>query len=165
MKYSGSGEELWNVRYNGISNGDDVPVSVRLDGNNNVFVTGKSYSDSTDFDYVTIKYSQTVGINTISNQIPDKNYLEQNYPNPFNPSTVIRYSLKENSFTTLNVYNSLGKSIATLVNESQSPGSYQVDFSAADAGINLPSGVYFYKLSSSSQASNFTEVKKMILIR
>jgi len=165
VKYSGSGEELWNVRYNGISNGDDVPVSVRLDGNNNVFVTGKSYSDSTDFDYVTIKYSQTVGINTISNQIPDKNYLEQNYPNPFNPSTVIRYSLKENSFTTLNVYNSLGKSIATLVNESQSPGSYQVDFSAADAGINLPSGVYFYKLSSSSQASNFTEVKKMILIR
>jgi len=100
---------------------------------------------------------QTVGISSNQNEIPDKFELGQNYPNPFNPSTVITYSLPFSSFTSLKVYNSLGKEIATLVNQKQSAGIYEVDF---DAG-NFASGVYIYRLES----EKFTETKQMILLK
>ena len=55
------------------------------------------------------------------------------------------------------VYDTLGREIATLVNEKQSPGNYEVEFDGSD----LTSGIYFYKISSGS----YTEVKKMILLK
>jgi hypothetical protein len=98
--------------------------------------------------------------------------LEQNYPNPFNPATVIKYSIpsviasetKQSQFVSLKVYDIIGNEVATLVNEEQSSGSYEVEFnSSGHTGEvrNLPSGIYFYKL----QAGNFTETKKMLLIK
>jgi len=99
----------------------------------------------------------TIGINQISENIPDKLSLFQNYPNPFNPSTNIRYQIANNKFVKITVYDLLGKEIETLVNEKQSPGTYEVTFE----GSNYPSGVYFYKLSS----GDFSETKKMILIK
>ena len=83
--------------------------------------------------------------------------LKQNYPNPFNPKTEISYEVPAAKSVKLTVYNILGKEMAELVNERQSPGKYKVSFDASD----LTSGVYFYKLSS----DNFTEIKKMILIK
>ena len=83
--------------------------------------------------------------------------LAQNYPNPFNPATTIKYSLPENSFVTLKVYNILGKEVATLVNEEKSTGIYEVSFNAT----NLPSGIYFYTI----HAGKLMETKKMILIK
>ncbi|MFO7526630.1 MAG: T9SS type A sorting domain-containing protein [Ignavibacteriaceae bacterium] len=83
--------------------------------------------------------------------------LNQNYPNPFNPSTKISYSIKEDGFVTLKVYDILGVEIATLVNEPKTAGSYEADFNAA----YLPSGIYIYKLQSGS----FTDVKKMLLTK
>jgi hypothetical protein len=83
--------------------------------------------------------------------------LIQNYPNPFNPSTKISYSIKEDGFVTLKVYDILGVEIATLVNEQKTAGTYEADFNAA----NLPSGMYVYKLQSGS----FTDVKKMLLTK
>ena len=90
-------------------------------------------------------------------EIPTEFSLSQNYPNPFNPSTVIRYSLIENSFTSLKVYDITGKEVANLVNESQDPGRYEVTFN----GSNFSSGVYFYKIT----AGNFSSVKRMFLIK
>jgi len=97
-------------------------------------------------------------------QIPTQYSLSQNYPNPFNPSTKIKYTIPsitlsgvEESFVTLKIFDVLGNEIATLVNEEQPAGSYEVNFSATD----LTSGIYFYKL----QAGSFVETKKMILIR
>lgn len=81
--------------------------------------------------------------------------LYQNFPNPFNPSTLIKYSVPENSFVTLKVYDILGKEVATLVNEQKSQGSYEVQF---DAG-RLSSGTYIYQLKT----NNFIENKKMII--
>jgi len=98
-----------------------------------------------------------IGIENISSEIPSGFILNQNYPNPFNPSTIIRYSLAENGFTTLKVYDLLGKTIAVLVNENQRTGSYSVDFN----GLDLPSGIYFYKLS----VNDFIETKKMVLLK
>ena len=83
--------------------------------------------------------------------------LAQNYPNPFNPSTVISYNLKQAGPVKLQVYNSLGQQVATLANGTQSAGIHKVTFNAA--GLN--SGLYFYKL----QAGNFTQIKKMMLIK
>jgi len=88
---------------------------------------------------------------------PKQFALEQNYPNPFNPSTTIRYQLPVASEVKLEVYDVLGKKIATLVNERQSAGSYQVVWNAS----GLSSGTYFYRL----QAGTFTQTKKMILVK
>ena len=94
--------------------------------------------------------------------------LEQNYPNPFNPVTTIKYSIPTpfNKGGTrggsdvpvqLKVYNLLGQEVATLVNEQQRAGVYEVKF---DAGL-LPSGIYIYKI----QAGNFIEAKKLLLLK
>jgi subtilisin family serine protease len=83
--------------------------------------------------------------------------LEDNYPNPFNPSTTINYTLKENGYVSLKVYDILGREVADLINEKQSAGSYNVTFIAD----GLVSGVYFYKL----KVNDFIEVKKMILTK
>jgi len=91
--------------------------------------------------------------------VPDKFELSQNYPNPFNPSTVIRYSLSENSFVTLKVYDVIGNGVATLVSEKQNSGTYNYQFSTVN--YQLSSGVYFYKIT----AGSFSAVKRMILIK
>ena len=83
--------------------------------------------------------------------------LYDNYPNPFNPSTSIRYSIPEGSFTSIKIYNSLGSEVATLVNETKSAGTYEVEFNAS----NLSSGIYYYTL----QVGSFSETKKMILMK
>jgi hypothetical protein len=90
--------------------------------------------------------------------------LSQNFPNPFNPVTSIKYSIPEigklkmeNGIVTLKVYSVLGKEIATLVSEKQSPGEYEIKFD----GSKLSSGIYFYKLS----AGDYSDVKSMILIK
>ncbi len=92
-----------------------------------------------------------------SSEIPYQFILEQNYPNPFNPSTTINFSLPSSEFVTLKVYDVLGNEVATLVNEEKPPGTYEITWYA----VNLPSGIYFYKIQSGS----FLETKKMILIK
>ncbi|MDX2130111.1 MAG: T9SS type A sorting domain-containing protein [Chloroherpetonaceae bacterium] len=87
----------------------------------------------------------------------DQFLLDQNYPNPFNPSTTIRYQLASTENVSLKVYDVLGREVATLVNNRQSPGRYEVAFNAS----NISSGVYFYRLSTGSQSS----VKKMLLVK
>ncbi|CAN5636562.1 hypothetical protein BH10BAC5_BH10BAC5_01150 [soil metagenome] len=83
--------------------------------------------------------------------------LSQNYPNPFNPLTNIKFSLLKNSFVNLKVIDITGKQVAELVNENLQAGSFNYSFD----GTGLTSGVYFYKLS----AGNFSEVKKMVLMK
>ena len=83
--------------------------------------------------------------------------LSQNYPNPFNSVTTITFSLKEDSNIQLNVYNTIGQKVATIVNEFRSAGLYKVKFD----GSNLPSGIYIYKILTKS----FSESRKMILLK
>jgi photosystem II stability/assembly factor-like uncharacterized protein len=81
--------------------------------------------------------------------------LEQNYPNPFNPSTTISYAIPSEEHVTLKIYNILGSEVAELVNGTQMPGSYTIQFN----GEQLSSGLYFYSLT----AGKFSETRKMIL--
>ncbi len=89
--------------------------------------------------------------------IPAETELSQNYPNPFNPSTVIQFEVSSSRFVNLEVYDVLGREVRTLVDKMEQPGNYTVTFNAG----NLPSGVYFYRLS----AGNYTAVKKMIVVK
>jgi hypothetical protein len=88
---------------------------------------------------------------------PKEFSLNQNYPNPFNPSTLIRYNIAEASEVRLAVYDILGRRVAVLVNELQTPGAYTVNFNAN----HLASGTYIYRL----EAGNFVSIKKMMLIK
>lgn len=94
-------------------------------------------------------------IGNVGKEIPDGFKLAQNYPNPFNPTTNINYSIPINSFTTLIVYDYLGRELITLFSGFRSAGNYEVTFN----GSALSSGVYYYKLST----EKFSDTKKMIL--
>jgi type 1 fimbria pilin len=92
---------------------------------------------------------------------PKEFKLEQNYPNPFNPATVISYQLPVIGNVSLKVYDILGSEVATLVNEEQQPGYYEVQFN----GNSLASGLYIYRLSANSGAGNYISTKKMMMIK
>jgi len=99
--------------------------------------------------------SEVIEIN-IEN-LPKKYELSQNFPNPFNPSTVISYSLPKASDVHLEIYNMLGQEVATLVNQKQNAGRYNVEFNAD----NLASGIYFYSI----RTEGFSSIKKMMLLK
>ena len=107
--------------------------------------------------YKTNNTGGIVSINPIITEIPKYFCLNQNYPNPFNPTTNIKFSIVNSGDVKLVVYDILGREVRTLVNESLKPGTYETAFDAS----TLNSGVYFYKLVT----GNFTETKKMILIK
>ena len=99
----------------------------------------------------------TIGVKSISSEVPDKFLLSQNYPNPFNPSTKIKFSVPKTGFVKLTVYNAVGREIGKLVSGELNPGIYEADFDGSD----YASGVYFYQL----EAPGFSETRKMLLIK
>ncbi|MEN8230299.1 MAG: T9SS type A sorting domain-containing protein [Bacteroidota bacterium] len=82
--------------------------------------------------------------------------LSQNYPNPFYGTTVIHYQILSAHQVELNVYNSQGQKVKTLVNGKQDKGEYQVKFDAE----GLPSGIYFYQLYT----DGIVQSRKMLLL-
>ncbi len=93
--------------------------------------------------------------------LPDAYVLSQNYPNPFNPSTKIAFHIPQTGLVILKVFDVLGNEKATLLNEIKQAGYYEFEFFATSGGIDLPSGIYFYSLSS----GNYSSTKKMILLK
>jgi len=89
--------------------------------------------------------------------------LNNNYPNPFNPTTKISFSIADNGYTILKIYDVLGNEISTLIKKELVAGRYDVDFDAS----NLPSGIYFYRLQvyAPGRAGSFVETKKMVLMK
>lgn len=97
-----------------------------------------------------------------SADLPTEAYLKQNYPNPFNPETTIEFGLPEDASVKLEVFNTLGQSVATLVDGSMRGGSHRVPFS----GTDLPSGTYFYRLAmSNGSAMPSVHHGKMVLLK
>ncbi len=101
------------------------------------------------------------GITQTGTEIPQTYALYQNYPNPFNPVTKIKFEIPggtdRSELVKIVIYDILGREAAVLVNQNMKPGKFEVEFNGAE----LPSGVYFYKIS----AGDFTDVKKMILVK
>jgi hypothetical protein len=103
--------------------------------------------------------SEIIGIQNISTETPSGFSLRQNYPNPFNPSTKIKFDIPVSARHALHlqIFDMLGKEVATLVNEKLSPGTYEVDWNASE----FPSGVYFYRLTT----DGFSDTKRMLLVK
>ncbi len=118
-----------------------------------------------------VEYGTPVEVQYDANSKLETFSLLQNYPNPFNPTTRINYviasiqrrdainrvSTKDAVQVSLKIYDALGREVATLVNENQTPGEYSVQFEAEE----LPSGIYFYTL----RAGNFVQTRKMVLMK
>ena len=102
------------------------------------------------------KTTITTGVN--NDAVSPTNFrLEQNYPNPFNPTTTIEYSLPKQSQVKLDVFNTLGEQVRSLVDEEVPAGKHVVKFNAS----GLSSGVYLYRL----QADGFVRSRKLILMK
>ncbi|HRE40243.1 MAG TPA: T9SS type A sorting domain-containing protein [Ignavibacteria bacterium] len=112
-----------------------------------------------NFQYVDKYNPQTLtNITPITtNSVADAYSLKNNYPNPFNPQTTIEFTIPENGFVKLKVYDVLGKEVSSLVNANLVKGNYKIDFD----GSGLNSGIYFYRLESGS----FVQTKRMTLIK
>jgi hypothetical protein len=168
---SGNSPSYGDLFFSGTAGGSmtgripDVPSafvdSTTLSGNYNrdsidlvylVFFNGVQFADGV----LKVWKDQTTNINQ-NPYLINNFYLYHNYPNPFNPITVIQFSLPEESFTKLEIFNSIGEKVSTLVSENLSAGTYKFDWNAEE----FTSGVYFYKLSS----GDFSEIKKMLLLR
>ncbi|MDZ7263665.1 MAG: discoidin domain-containing protein [candidate division KSB1 bacterium] len=98
--------------------------------------------------------------------IPTKYALGQNYPNPFNPETMITFDLPEQAKVSLQVYNLMGQTIRTLVNENKPAGSYRIQWDGKDDhGKAVASGVYFYQIKAIGNTKTFSQKMKMMLVR
>jgi TQXA domain-containing protein len=126
-------------------------VTFQIDKGSNPSLTNVDFSVKN-----TVIIANSVGITGTNGTVKDFS-LSQNYPNPFNPVTKIAFSLPKNEFVNLRVFDVLGKEVAVLVNETKQTGVYEAVFDAS----KLSSGVYFYKLETSS----FTDVKRMIVTK
>lgn len=103
-----------------------------------------------------------IGINNNQNGTPIEFGLQQNFPNPFNPVTILSYAIPKKSAVTLKVYDAIGREIAVLVNnEVKTEGYYNVEFNASQ----MPSGIYYYRIEASSDGKNFSDTKKMIMVK
>ncbi len=176
FKLNGQGLQQWTITYDGPANSNDIVRALDINNSGNVWVTGVSvgiYGPGAD--YCTIRYSQPVGIQPVSTEVPDNFSLSQNYPNPFNPITKIKFDTPPRTigaflspkgreqWVKLVVYDILGREVSTLVNQQLNPGTYEVGWDAS----NYPSSVYFYRLivtdASAPLSITFSETKKMVL--
>ena len=127
----------------------------------------KTSIEMADFNFEAPNYTEAddltllmdIGASYIAEQPTITNHfsLKQNYPNPFNPKTTINYELPMTSDVELSIYNLRGQKVVTLVSAYQPAGFYEFEWNAE----GMASGVYLYKL----QAGNFSDMKKMILLR
>jgi hypothetical protein len=162
-------------------------ADIDLDGHNEVIITGAYWNgitgsydkvwafdldrDSANVTHGAIQWGQfghdakhtgkyvnpITGIQTGSGKIPSAFRLFQNYPNPFNSSSKFKVQSSKFGLVRIEVFDILGRLVGVLLNEELEPGTYEVEWDAA----NFPSGVYCYKLT----AGDFTETRKMVLIK
>lgn len=133
----------------------DIPDTIVI----SIFLLNQSFTAEGAVAFVDdLSLSGTVDVKEItSSQTPTSYELMQNYPNPFNPSTKIEYSIPEESFVVLKVYNLIGQEITTLISQHQKAGTYRTDFNAE----GMQSGIYIAKLN----ADGFIRSMKMTLLK
>jgi hypothetical protein len=160
LKYSPSGTQLAELRFNGASNSQDGATWININNSGSMYVTGNSmYYNNYSSDFVIIKYSlyYITGLNIVSTEVPEAYILEQNYPNPFNPSTKINFGLPNSGPVSIKVFDVAGREIKILFDGSLAAGFYEINFSAD----GLASGLYLYSLNSNSTRIT----KKMIFTK
>ncbi len=163
--------------------GLSLPDSVDTLANVGTIKSGKivSYNWTVKIDSIynqdAFYYSVTVGADSIENKtteykigvdnftsvnnehsvMPNNYNLSQNYPNPFNPITNFEYSIPENAWVKISVFNIVGQKVTVLVNGYKSVGTYQMTFDAND----LSSGIYYLQM----QTNKFRSIRKMVYLK
>ena len=112
--------------------GNSVAWIIFYNKTGDVFVTSTSNGIYLTSDIVTIKYSQTVGIQNLNTSTPEIFNLYDNYPNPFNPATNIKFDIPVSSDVKLKIYDISGKEIFTAINEKLSAGTFEYKWNAAN---------------------------------
>jgi hypothetical protein len=132
--------------------------SFRLPNNSWRFVVASGWtgSEATTKTEIYADDSYTVNVN-IDVNLPSSYSLDQNYPNPFNPSTTFRFSIANDEWVTLSLFNAIGQRVNTLINRDMKAGKYEFSFNLS----RLSSGIYFYRLD----AGNYSAVKKLVLMK
>ncbi len=106
--------------------------------------------------------STNVIINGKVNSSPCEYVLDNNFPNPFNPSTTIHYYIPKSGNVKIEIFNTMGQLVKTLIDSYLEKGNYETVWDGKDISQReASSGVYFYRLSS----GDFSRTKKMILLR
>jgi hypothetical protein len=97
-----------------------------------------------------------------SENLPKKYTLYQNHPNPFNPETTIRFDMPRESLVSLEIYNMTGQLVRTFRNRKMTAGYHKIHWDGRDdRGVDLSSGVYFYRL----RAGGFSRTRKMVFLK
>ncbi|NQT63837.1 MAG: SBBP repeat-containing protein [Candidatus Marinimicrobia bacterium] len=166
LKYSESGEHLWEKNFSGSGYSYDDPSDIVVDSRGTVWVTGSShYMLLGDFDWsyaVTIQYLQNLYPVSIEPELPLSYALDQNYPNPFNPQTTLQYQISEAQDVSLVIYNIQGQEVVTLDAGYKLAGLYHLDWDARDQrGELVSTGVYFCRL----ETTEFSQTIKMIYLK
>lgn len=111
----------------------------------------------------------TTGVEDMSNSnVPNEYFLAHNYPNPFNPVTTIEFSVPEESYVKLEIYNILGQKVRTLLDKILLQGTHRLEWNGKDEKSNiLSSGIYFYRIEAvdCEKHRSLTEANKMVFIK
>jgi beta-glucanase (GH16 family) len=113
-----------------------------------------------EVDYVRVYQNLPTNIKD-EGSIPVEFELKQNYPNPFNPSTTINFSLPEDSFVTLKIFNAVGSELSTIINDQMNSGQHEIFFNSKD----ISSQILFCQLTAKSPANHHITTKKMVLLK
>ena len=161
LKYNGDGHEQWTATYTSPGAFRDCPSAIAVDDSGNVCVTGCIYQLDTKDDWVTIKYTERVGVGERATPDASRITLDAR-PSPFAAWTTLRYSVSTASDVSLLIHDAAGNLVRKLVAGRQAPGSYSVVWDGRDAaGQTLSPGVYFCTLMADGQ----TEQRKIVVSR
>lgn len=119
-----------------------------------LFITGRS------------NLPPTLDVKRDGEKIPQKFELQQNYPNPFNPSTEIRFGIEKTVFADIAVYNVIGQRVKTLAAETITPGWYIKTWNGTDDNNEpVTSGVYFVRMVATGEGVQFSDLRKLLLVK
>ncbi len=156
--WEGSRSFFWNFGDGSTSNEVNPVHTYVTPGNYSVSLTATGPGGSaTERKFRLVRVRTVTSASLPDGGIPERFFLNQNYPNPFNPSTTIQFDLPVRSYVTLNVYDVLGRLVATLVNDQQAAGSHRVTWNAG----GFSSGVYVYRL----QADGLVQSRKLLIMK
>jgi len=135
IKYDSNGNMLWNISYDAGLNLDDKFNSITLDMNNNILVTGQTFTSALNSNYVTVKFgSITTGMG--QTDFPDKINV---YPNPASSDATIEFFVKEKRTVHISIHDLEGRQLSSLINTQLTSGNYSVTLNTS----SLVAGVYF----------------------
>lgn len=147
VRYGEFGNELWANRFNGPTNGSDAAYSISVRENYPIIYAAGSFAN--DYGIVGITEERPGDVITSG--------LSKSYPNPFNPETRISFKVEKESNVKIEVFDILGRTVATLVDKKLNSGNHSVSWNAS----NLNSGVYFYRI----ETDYASETKKLVLVK